>query len=66
MATGCRVRRRISICRSSRCLRLANAPYVHDPESNWLYIVGRVKPGVALGSAAGEVERAAAADTGAD
>ena len=27
---------------------LANAPYVHDPESNWLYIVGRVKPGVAM------------------
>jgi macrolide transport system ATP-binding/permease protein len=27
---------------------LANAPYVHDPDSSWLYIVGRVKPGVAL------------------
>ena len=27
---------------------LANAPYVHDPEMQWLYIVGRVKPGVAL------------------
>jgi predicted permease len=27
---------------------LANAPYVHDPDSNWLYIVGRVKPGVAM------------------
>jgi predicted permease len=27
---------------------LANVPYVHDPETDWLYIVGRVKPGVAL------------------
>ena len=27
---------------------LANAPYVHDPDENWLYIVGRVKPGVAM------------------
>jgi macrolide transport system ATP-binding/permease protein len=27
---------------------LANAPYVHDPDENWLYIIGRVKPGVAL------------------
>ena len=26
---------------------LANTPYVHDPDKNWLYIVGRVKPGVA-------------------
>jgi predicted permease len=26
---------------------LANAPYVHNPDTNWLYIVGRVKPGVA-------------------
>ncbi len=25
---------------------LANAPYVHDPTSDWLWIVGRVKPGV--------------------
>jgi macrolide transport system ATP-binding/permease protein len=29
---------------------LANAPYVHDPETNWLYIVGRVKPGIAPGA----------------
>ena len=29
---------------------LANAPYVHDPETRWLYIVGRVKPGIAMGS----------------
>jgi macrolide transport system ATP-binding/permease protein len=28
---------------------LANAPYVHDPVTNWLYMVGRVKPGVAIG-----------------
>jgi len=26
---------------------LANAPYVHEPQSNWLYVIGRVKPGVA-------------------
>ncbi len=25
---------------------LANAPYVHDPVQQWLYIIGRVKPGV--------------------
>jgi macrolide transport system ATP-binding/permease protein len=28
---------------------LANSPYVHTPRARWLYIVGRVKPGVALG-----------------
>jgi predicted permease len=27
---------------------LANAPYVHDPDAQWLYLIGRVKPGVAL------------------
>ncbi len=27
---------------------LANVPYVHEANSSWLYIVGRVKPGVAL------------------
>jgi macrolide transport system ATP-binding/permease protein len=27
---------------------LANVPYVHDPNQLWLYIVGRVKPGVSL------------------
>jgi predicted permease len=27
---------------------LANAPYVHNPNQYWLYIVGRVKPGVAM------------------
>jgi macrolide transport system ATP-binding/permease protein len=26
---------------------LANAPYVYVPETNWLYMVGRVRPGVA-------------------
>ena len=25
---------------------VANAPYVHDPTAKWLYIIGRVKPGV--------------------
>jgi macrolide transport system ATP-binding/permease protein len=28
---------------------LANAPYVHDPAQNWLYIIGRVKPDTAIG-----------------
>ena len=28
---------------------LANVPYVHDPSQNWLYIVGRIKPGTAVG-----------------
>ena len=27
---------------------LANAPYVHDPNTEWLYLIGRVKPGVAM------------------
>ena len=27
---------------------LANSPYVHDPEQDWLYIIGRIKPGVAI------------------
>jgi len=27
---------------------LMGAKYVHDPDTNWLYIVGRVKPGTAL------------------
>ena len=27
---------------------LAGVSYVHEPKSNWLYIVGRLKPGVAL------------------
>ena len=27
---------------------LANAPYIHDPETQWLYLVGRIKPGVAV------------------
>ncbi len=25
---------------------LANAPYVHDPDSQWLYVIGRLRPGV--------------------
>ena len=28
---------------------LANAPYVHEPGAHWLYLIGRAKPGVALG-----------------
>jgi len=27
---------------------ILNVPYLHDPEVNWTYIVGRVKPGVSL------------------
>ena len=27
---------------------LANVTYVHDPNQQWLYMIGRVKPGVAL------------------
>jgi macrolide transport system ATP-binding/permease protein len=27
---------------------LANAPYIHDPQTQWLYLVGRIKPGVAV------------------
>ena len=27
---------------------LANASYVHDPRASWLYLIGRVKPGVAM------------------
>jgi macrolide transport system ATP-binding/permease protein len=27
---------------------LANAPYVHESTTQWLYIVGRIKPGVAV------------------
>jgi macrolide transport system ATP-binding/permease protein len=27
---------------------LANAPYVHDPRVQWLYIVGRIRPGVPM------------------
>ena len=29
---------------------LANAPYVHNPDARWLYLIGRVKPGVAMGA----------------
>ena len=28
---------------------IMSVPYVHDPGTNWLYIVGRVKPGTAIG-----------------
>lgn len=28
---------------------LANAKFVNEPDTNWLYIIGRIKPGVALG-----------------
>ena len=29
---------------------LANTPYVHEPDVQWLYLVGRVKPGVPIAS----------------
>ncbi len=34
---------------------LANAPYVHDPDARWLYLIGRVKPGVQMGALRGKV-----------
>ena len=27
---------------------ITNAPYVHDPDISWLYLIGRVKPGTAI------------------
>jgi macrolide transport system ATP-binding/permease protein len=27
---------------------IMDVPYVHDPDTNWLYIVGRMKPGTAM------------------
>src|SRR5215467_5066601 len=27
---------------------ISNAPYVHDPDTQWLYMIGRVKPGTQL------------------
>ena len=27
---------------------IANVPYLHDPEVEWVYVIGRVKPGVSL------------------
>ena len=43
---------------------LANSPYVHDPEQDWLYIIGRIKPGVAIAPLQEKVTAAAAAGTG--
>jgi macrolide transport system ATP-binding/permease protein len=34
---------------------ISNAPYVHDPDVQWLYIIGRVKPGTQLGPLQGKV-----------
>ena len=36
-------------------------PYVHEPDQNWLYIVGRVKPGVQLGPLQAKLSATAAA-----
>jgi macrolide transport system ATP-binding/permease protein len=27
---------------------ISNVPYLHDPEVDWVYVIGRVKPGVSL------------------
>ena len=27
---------------------IANTPYIHDPGTQWLYVIGRVKPGVVI------------------
>jgi macrolide transport system ATP-binding/permease protein len=40
---------------------LANAPYVHDADAMWLHMSGRVKPGVATTTVAGQAERTVAA-----
>ncbi len=42
---------------------LANVPYVHNPNQNWLYIVGRIKPGVAIAPLQEKVTELAAAGT---
>jgi predicted permease len=45
---------------------LANVPYVHDREANWLYMIGRVKPGVsqaALQQKVSEIVKRMLADT---
>lgn len=34
---------------------LANVPYVHDPDVVWLYMIGRVKPGVNVAALQGKV-----------
>jgi macrolide transport system ATP-binding/permease protein len=34
---------------------LANATYVHDPETVWLYMIGRAKPGIATASLEGKL-----------
>ena len=48
MATGCQPTRRNSICRSRPCRSWRTSQYVHNPNQNWLYIIGRIKPGVAI------------------
>ncbi|HEX6774029.1 MAG TPA: ABC transporter permease [Acidobacteriaceae bacterium] len=45
---------------------LANVPYVHDPNQLWLYMVGRVKPGVSVAALQAKVSalvRQSLADT---
>jgi predicted permease len=34
---------------------IANAPYVHDPDTEWLFLIGRVKPGVSQAQLAQKV-----------
>jgi len=45
---------------------LAKVPYVHDANVLWLYMIGRVKPGVQMGGAASKGERAGQAVAGGD
>lgn len=35
--------------------RIANVPYVHDPKEQWLYLIGRVKPGTSVGVLQGKL-----------
>ena len=61
MATGCQSLHRNSTCRSRPCRCWRMSPYVHDPEQDWLYIVGRIKPGVAIAPLQEKVTDSAAA-----
>ena len=36
---------------------IANVPYLHDPEVEWVYVIGRVKPGVSLPAVQSKISR---------
>ena len=55
-ATGCPVRRRSTISPIETMPAIANVPYVHDSDMQWLYMIGRVKPGVSLAALQAEGE----------